>query len=59
MSDTNEQNLNNNNTDNTTDNTNNDTNKPQDTKPAETLSDDLVSRMELVEIGRASCRERV
>ena len=35
MSDTNEQNLNNNN--------------PQDTQPAETLSDGLVSRMELVE----------
>lgn len=40
MIDTNEQNLNNN---------NDDTNKPQDTKPTETLSDDLVSRMELVE----------
>ena len=36
MSDTNEQNLNNN-------------NKPQDTQPTETLSDGLVSRMELVE----------
>ena len=42
MIDTNEQNLNNN-----TNNTNND--KPQDTKPTETLSDGLVSRMELVE----------
>lgn len=48
MSDINEQNLNNN--DNTNnDNTNNDTNKPQDTKPTETLSDGLVTRMELVE----------
>mgnify|MGYP006329923623 CR=1 FL=1 len=45
MSDTNEQNLNN----NTTNNDNNDTNNSQDTKPTETLSDDLVSRMELVE----------
>ena len=41
MSDTNEQNLN-----NTTNNTNNDNN---DTQPTETLSDGLVSRMELVE----------
>lgn len=41
MIDTNEQNLNN--------NDDNDTNKTQDTKPTETLSDDLVSRMELVE----------
>lgn len=40
MIDTNEQNLNNN---------DNDTNKTQDTKPTETLSDDFVSRMELVE----------
>ena len=47
MSDTNEQNLNNN-TNNPNDNTN-DTNKPQDTKQTETLSDGLVSRMELVE----------
>ena len=50
MSDTNEQN-NNNTNNNTTDNPSNDdnTNKPQDTKPTETLSDGLVSRMELVE----------
>lgn len=48
MIDTNEQNLNNNNN-NTNDNNTNDTNKPQDTKPTETLSDGLVSRMELVE----------
>ena len=47
MSDTNEQNLNNN-TDNPNNDTN-DTNKPQDTKQTETLSDGLVSRMELVE----------
>ena len=45
MSDTNEQNLNNN---NDTNNTTNDT-QPTETKPTETLSDDLVSRMELVE----------
>ena len=45
MSDTNEQNLNNN---NDTNNTTNDT-QPQDTKPTETLSDGLVSRMELAE----------
>ena len=45
MSDTNnEQNLNN----NDTNNTNNDT-QPQATQPTETLSDGLVSRMELVE----------
>lgn len=47
MIETNEQNLN-----NTTNNTNNDTNdndKPQENKPTETLSDGLVSRMELVE----------
>ena len=37
--DTNEQNLNN----------NNNNNNPQDTQPTETLSDGLVSRMELVE----------
>lgn len=49
MIDTNEQNLNNNNNNNTTDNPNNDTSKPQDTKPTETLSDGLVTRMELVE----------
>ena len=42
MSDTNEQN------NNTTNNTNNDT-QPTETKPTETLSDGLVSRMELVE----------
>lgn len=36
------------NTNNTTNNTNNDT-QPQETKPTETLSDGLVSRMELVE----------
>ena len=41
----NEQNLNNN---NDTNNTTNDT-QPTETKPTETLSDDLVSRMELVE----------
>ena len=46
MSDINEQNLNNNNND--TNNTTNDT-QPQETKPTETLSDSLVSRMELVE----------
>lgn len=43
MSDINEQNTNN------TNNDTNDTNKPQDTKPTETLSDGLVSKMELVE----------
>ena len=43
MSDTNEQNTN-----NTTNNTTNDT-QPTDTKQTETLSDGLVSRMELVE----------
>ena len=43
MSDINEQNTN-----NTTNNTNNDT-QPTETKPTETLSDGLVSRMELVE----------
>ena len=48
MSDTNEQNLNNNDTNNTANNTNNDT-QPTETKPTETLSDGLVSRMELVE----------
>ena len=42
MSDTNEQN------NNTTNNTTNDT-QPTDTKPTETLSDGLVSRIELVE----------
>lgn len=45
MSDTNEQNLNN----NINDNNDTNDNKPQDTKPTETLSDGLVSRMELVE----------
>ena len=44
--DTNEQNLNNNNND--TNNTTNDT-QTTETKPTETLSDGLVSRMELVE----------
>lgn len=51
MSDTIEQNVNNNNnndTNNTTDNTNNDT-QTTETKPTETLSDGLVSKMELVE----------
>lgn len=44
MSDTNEQNLNNNDTNNNPQDT-----QPQETKPTETLSDGLVSRMELVE----------
>ena len=47
MIDTNEQNLNNNNND--TDNPNNTNDKPQENKPTETLSDGLVSKMELVE----------
>ena len=47
MSDKNEQNLNNNTTTDNTNDTND--NKPQDTKPTETLSDGLVSKMELVE----------
>ena len=46
MSETNEQN---NTTTNNPNNDTNDNNKPQDTKPTETLSDGLVSRMELVE----------
>ena len=45
MSDTNEQNTNINNQDTNEQNDN----KPQDTKPTETLSDGLVSKMELVE----------
>ena len=44
MSDINEQNNNNNDTNNTTNDT-----QPTETKPTETLSDGLVSRMELVE----------
>ena len=44
MSDTNEQNNN-----NQQDTNEQNDNKPQDTKPTETLSDGLVSRMELVE----------
>ena len=48
MSDTNEQNLNNNTNDNN-DTSDNNNDKPQENKPTETLSDGLVSRMELVE----------
>lgn len=50
MIDTNEQNNNTNNTNNDTSNNPKDTNdKPQENKPTETLSDGLVSKMELVE----------